>query len=411
MMKVLYFTQFYAPEATAGSFRATEQSRFWAKMGHQVTVFTGYPNYPTGQVFDGYQVKLLDEERMDGVRVLRSKLMARDSRSLMNRLANGMSFFFFGLVNLCVHARRIGNDHDVVLGTSGMVMTALLAWLHAAAHRLPFVLELRDVTYRQMMATGKSGRSWSVRAMKWLELFLCKRAQQVVVVTDGFKELLTGEGIPAEKIEVITNGVDIPETGVKRENQHALVLGYFGTLGISQSIVDTLAYARCIAECVDGFRYLIIGEGAQRERMEQALSTGTYSFVELMRGMPAEALEPYYQQTLLSVAKLKKSDDFRYTLPSKIFQIMGRGIAVLFIGPEGEAAELIRTYHAGLVLCGTIAEDMKSLQIFFNQPDWREQLIQMGANGRAAVQSHFQRSCLSKRYAALLEQVKTNMKS
>ena len=49
-MKILYFSQFYKPESIAPSFRATENSKIWAEMGNEVTVFTGYPNYPTGKI-------------------------------------------------------------------------------------------------------------------------------------------------------------------------------------------------------------------------------------------------------------------------------------------------------------------------------------------------------------------------
>ena len=53
-MRILYFSQFYKPENIAASFRATEHSRIWVRESHDVTVFTGWPNYPVGRLFDGY---------------------------------------------------------------------------------------------------------------------------------------------------------------------------------------------------------------------------------------------------------------------------------------------------------------------------------------------------------------------
>ena len=43
-MRILYFSQFYTPESIAPSFRAAENSKIWTNSGHEVTVFTGYPN-------------------------------------------------------------------------------------------------------------------------------------------------------------------------------------------------------------------------------------------------------------------------------------------------------------------------------------------------------------------------------
>ena len=85
-MKILYFSQFYTPESIAPSFRATENSKLWKKMGYDDTVFTGYPNYPTGKIFDGYTPKLLTEEYIDEVRVLRNKLVAKPNTNMIKRL-------------------------------------------------------------------------------------------------------------------------------------------------------------------------------------------------------------------------------------------------------------------------------------------------------------------------------------
>ena len=187
-MNILYFSQFYAPEAIAPAFRAVDNSRLWAEAGHNVTVFTGYPNYPTGKIFDGYDPKLLSEEEINGVRVLRSKLIAVPNTSIVNRLKNALSYYVYGRVNEIFHSRKIGKEYDVVLGTSGIIFNALLAYKFAKAHKIPFVFEIRDITYVQMQATGKDAGSKSVKGMKWLELMLCRKANKVVVVTTDLRK-------------------------------------------------------------------------------------------------------------------------------------------------------------------------------------------------------------------------------
>lgn len=403
-MKILFFSQFYKPESIAPSFRATENSKLWKEMGHDVLVFTGYPNYPTGKIFDGYNPKLLTEENIDGVRVIRSKLVAVPNTSMFKRLENALSYYFFGRINEIFNASRIGKKHDVIIGTSGVIFNALLAQRFAARHKIPFVFEIRDITYVQMQATGKSSGQKTVKGMKWLELYLCKKASKVVVVTNGFKKTLIADGVPANKIEVITNGVDIePSRGVYDEGKK-FILSYFGTLGLSQSIKDTFEYARAINSVVPDSEYLIIGEGAQKSEIEEA--SKNLSFVKMLPGMPASQLEPYYNDTQLSVITLRKSDNFKYTIPSKLFQVMGRGIAVLFIGPEGESAEIIRKFKAGITLIGTREEDMSVLKDFLSKPDWMSQIKKMGENGRKAVEEHFSRSKLAEDYIRVLDAAK-----
>ena len=403
-MKILFFSQFYTPESIAPSFRATENSKLWKQMGHDVTVFTGYPNYPTGKIFDGYDPKMLSEEEIDGVRVLRSKLVAVPNTNMVKRLENALSYFFFGWINTHFKSKQIGKDYDVILGTSGIIFNALLAQLYASRKHIPFVFEIRDITYVQMQATGKSPKSKSVRGMKWLELRLCKRASKVVVVTNGFKKTLVADGVPAEKIEVITNGVDVEKSQGVYESGKKFILSYFGTLGLSQNIKDTFVYAKAINDIVPNSEYLIIGDGAQKAEIDEAAKG--VSFVRMIPGMPALELEPYYNDTQLSVITLRKSENFKYTIPSKLFQVMGRGIAILFIGPDGEGADIIRKYNAGITLTGTTEEDMKQLNDFFSKPDWHDELRRMGDNGRKAVEEHYSRTKLAENYIKVLDEAR-----
>ena len=323
-IKILYVSQFFYPESIAPSFRAYDNARLWQKAGESVTVFTAYPNYPTGKIFNGYKAKLCQEEVISNVKVIRSKIFVKQNKSFFNRILNMSSFLFFGFINIIFNGKRIGKDFDVILGTSGTVFAALLAWLYASFHRLPFVFEIRDITYRQLIATGKSKSSFSVKLMKKFELFLCRRAKRVVVVTNGFKDVLSTDGIDESKIVVITNGVDISPSTEEKAVNNGVHLSYFGTLGISQRIDETFPYAAEIAKSQNNFTYQIIGEGAQRGTIEALLSNGGYPYIELLHGMTPEELELYYKQTNLSVVTLAKSEDFKYTLPSKLFQIMAR---------------------------------------------------------------------------------------
>ena len=81
---------------------------------------------------------------------------------------------------------------------------------------------------------------------------------------------------------------------------------------------------------------------------------------------------------------------------------MGRGIAVLFIGPDGETAEIVRKNHAGIVLCGSVEDNIKVLRDFFSKDDWEHKLINMGKNGAKAVQASYTRTTLSQEYEKVL---------
>ena len=403
VMNILYFSQFYNPEPIAAAFRATDNAKHWVEEEHKVTVFTAFPNYPTGRVFYGYKVSMLNVKTINKIKVIRSKLIVKPNTSMFNRLENALSFFAFGLYNIISKKRKIGKNFDIVLGTSGTIFTGILAWIYTVLYKGKFVFEIRDITYKQLMATGRKADSLPVKGMRWLELFLCNRAAKVVVVTNGFKKILCADGIPEDKILVVTNGVDCKFSN--RTCTKWLTLSYFGTLGISQNIVGTFKYAKYLHNIIDDFNYLIIGEGAQKDDINQSIVDYKLNYITLLPGMSSEKLEPYYEDTEISIVTLNKSEDFKYTIPSKLFQIMGRGIAVLFIGPEGEASDIVRQYNAGIVLTGTEEEDFEALRKFFSEADWREQLKEMGSNGYKAVAEHYSRKVLAKKYLDIFEEL------
>ena len=89
-MKILFFSSYFAPETMAASFRATENAQIWNEIGNEVTVFTGYPNYPLGRIFDGYVSKVLSFEIIDGTKDIGtadSKIIKLNNR-LVKYLAN-----------------------------------------------------------------------------------------------------------------------------------------------------------------------------------------------------------------------------------------------------------------------------------------------------------------------------------
>ena len=130
------------------------------------------------------------------------------------------------------------------------------------------------------------------------------------------------------------------------------------------------------------------------------------NYIKLLPGMSALELESYYCDTQLSVITLRKSENFKYTIPSKLFQIMGRGIAVLFIGPEGETADIIRKYNAGITLTDSKEEDLRKLSEFFEKEGWEKEIEEMGRNGRKAVEQCYLRSYLAEKYIEILDEAR-----
>ena len=76
-MRILYVSQYFPPEMGAPAARVYELSRCWTRMGHRVTVLTGFPNHPSGQVRREYRAGFRRgtvTEEIEGIRVVRTWL-------------------------------------------------------------------------------------------------------------------------------------------------------------------------------------------------------------------------------------------------------------------------------------------------------------------------------------------------
>ena len=201
-------------------------------------------------------------------------------------------------------------------------------------------------------------------------------------------------------ISVVPNGADV----VPCEHQwhRSLRLGYFGTMGLSQNVPETVEYAKRLAEKGYVSSYELIGEGAARAEIERMMDADKLDFLGLEHGIPMSELEARYARVDMTVVSLQKNDQFAGTIPSKIFQSFARGVPVLFIGPEGDASELVRRSGAGVVLCGSAEEDIHELEGFASKANLVEELNRMSKSAVEFMAREFSRKIMAEKMTRIL---------
>lgn len=411
-MKIFYVTQFYYPERAAGAFRAIDNSVIWSENGADVTIYTTYPNFPSGKIFKGYENKPLSKEQYKKIKIYRNKIIVNKNTSKLRRAISSLSFMMYSIKNIIFKSKEIGMDYDVVLGTSGTILAPIIAYIFSKKNKIPFVFELRDITYNQILAVygGKKGLLYHV--VKFIELYLCKKASKIVVVTDGFKKQLIKENIDSEKIEVIKNGVLISEekNNHKSDYNEKIVFSYIGNLGASQnlnSIIDLFQKLK-----IDNFKkeLIFIGDGGKKEDLRRYIKENDICDVYIIDGMEPEKLEKYYSESNFCIVSLNNNVFFKDTIPSKIFTLMLKKKVVLFLGPNGEASKIIKNAKCGLVYTDDIKSISKDLELKINELIRKNELQSFyencGENGFDFVSKNYNREQLAKNYLEVLESIK-----
>ncbi|MCM1990270.1 glycosyltransferase family 4 protein [Oceanirhabdus seepicola] len=411
-MKILLISQFFYPEITAGAFRAFEHAKIWSDNGNEVTVYTANPNYPKGIIYEGYENKLFKKIKYDGIELIRGKVHVGKNSSKIGRALIGISFMLFAIMNLVLNRKKIGKKFDVIIGSSGPIFTGIVAYFYSKAYKSKFIYEIRDITYTQMLATMSSESSYAYKFFKWLELLLCKKADKVVVVTNGFKDQLIEDGIQTEKIEVIYNGIEMidncnskstePNCFIEeRIRDDKLVFCYAGTFGISQDILSLVEFYNNLD--IKNKELILIGEGAEKDKIENYISLNNIQNIQVYDSVKKDELNEMLKKVDLCFVKLKYNNHFSRTMPSKVFDLMYRGMPIVYLGPEGEVSKVLNEANCGMSLCDfdnkkNVKELMREYQAYNNMTCFKEAILQLGNNGFRYVKNNFDRKKLASQY-------------
>ena len=406
-MRILLLSHYFPPEVNAPATREHAHAAEWAAAGHEVTVVTCRPNCPTGVVFGGYRNRWRrDVETVDGVRVVRVWTYLAANAGFAKRIANYLSFMLTASLTSLRERRP-----DVVVATSPQFFNGwagvIVSWLKWR----PLVLEIRDIWPESIEAVGAMRKGPAYRALEWLERRMYRAATRIVTVGDGYRVNIESKITPRRPIEVVTNGVDAAAFTPRPADEELLaefglagkfVCSYVGTIGMAHGLDVVVRAAKLLKDAGrDDVRFLLVGDGAERESLEAlAAGQGVTDAVVLAGWQPKGRIAAVLASSDCCLVHLRPSELFGTVIPSKIFETMAMERPIV-MGVPGQAAEIVAAAGAGVPMRPGSAEDLVSaIEALSAQP---EEAAAMGRRGRAYVAEHFDRSALARRMLGVLE--------
>lgn len=293
---------------------------------------------------------LVTEQDVEGVRVLRAYTMATLHKSFLWRVVS-----FVGFMMTSILAGLRAGPVDLVMGTSPPIFQAASAWLVSALRRRPFLLEIRDLWPEFAIDMGVLRNPLLIRLSRWLESFLYRRANHLLVNSPAYRDYLLARGIPQRKISLIPNGVDPgmfdPHAAgeeVRKEFKlnGQFVVTYAGALGLANDIPTLLRAAVRLRE-QPHIRFLLVGDGKERSNLERMAKELGLPNVIFTGARPKSQMPAFLAASNACVAILQNIPMFRTTYPNKVFDYMAAGRPTI-LAIDGVIREVLEAANGGI---------------------------------------------------------------
>ncbi len=331
-MRVLFVSHYFHPEVGAPQTRILETALRLSARGHEVTVLTGFPNYPDGVISRAYRGHALLCDRLGEVHVIRTAIYPAPNRGFGRRLLNHASFAVSSVI-----ASVLVREPDVVIAEAPPLFTAAAAVVITRARRVPLLLNVADLWPESAVQLGALSNRTAIRLAEELERLVYRNCAAVTVPTGGM-QTLPERGEPAGKVVHLPRAVDIERFDGKAPAQSPpRRVIYCGTVGMAQGVGTLIDAAVELSDAEERLEFLIVGDGAERAELAHRASERGLSNVRFEGRVNRERVPGLIASADIAVLCLRDVPLFEDALPTKMFEYMAAGRPVV-AAASGEVA-------------------------------------------------------------------------
>lgn len=338
-MKILMVCQYFHPER----FRVNDICFELVKQGHEVTVLTGLPNYPDGEIKKEY--KKIRYEEINGVKVYRSWLVGRGS-SNKTLFLNYLSF----AISASIKAVTLKGAFDkIIVYQLSPVTMAIPAIVAKAKFKKPLILYTHDLWPESIVSGGLTSKDLIYKTVRKLSKWIYKQADEIWLSSHMFKHYFNDYlEINKKMTHLPVYAEDLFGSIPRREDDGKINLVFAGNIGEMQNVETIILAANELKDYSD-IVFHIVGDGSSRKKCEQLKKDFQLDNTIFHGSHPLEKMPYYYSLADAFLITLKSNESISYTLPNKVQSYMAAGKPILG-AINGETAEVVRQAKCGFIV-------------------------------------------------------------
>jgi glycosyltransferase involved in cell wall biosynthesis len=410
-MKLLVVSQYFWPE----NFIINDFVAKLCEQGHEVTVATGKPNYPDGQVHIGYRaLGLVREHFLNKVDVFRVPIWPRGNGGALNLILNYVSFVVSGVVFFPWLLRSRAFDAILVFAPSPVtqVIPAILLKRLKRAH---LALWVQDLWPESLEVTGFIRNRGVLKVVGALVRWIYAMCDTLLVQSKAFYEPVAKYSV-REKIVYFPNSIDpvisaggdgLLPAELTHELEQCFGIVFAGNIGKAQA-VETLVEAAVLLQSDTDIRLLLVGSGSMLYWAQTQKNRLKLDNLVLPGRFPAALMPQLFDSASALLVSLKGGDALANTVPSKIQAYLAAGRPII-ASLQGEGAKVVAEARAGMICEPESAEALVACIRRLKALTPGERAM-MGENARSYFNEHFDMNRQAIRFAEILRERQSGLK-
>jgi len=408
-VRLLVVSQYFWPE----NFRVNDLVADMVDRGHQVTVLTGQPNYPSGRFFPGYSWHRPRTETYQGATIVRVPLVSRGSAGAIRLALNYLSFAAFGALDVWL---RLRDKFDVIFVFEVSPITVGIPAIVASRRfKAPILFWVLDLWPESLTAAGGVQSPWVLRAVNRLVKWIYRHCARVLVQSRAFIPEIARHGVPHSHIlyfpswgESVFQPLHEADVTLLPSLPDGFKVVFAGNIGEAQDLPAILKAAELL-QAHTQIHWLIVGDGRMAAWAKEEVLRRGLSQVHFMGRHPLESMPHFYAAADALLLPLKREPIFALTIPGKLQSYLACARPILAM-LDGEGARIVQESGSGLTCPAGDAEALAA-QVLKLAALPKAEREAMGQNGRHYYEANFNRTRLFDQLEAWLHQVAQETKT
>lgn len=396
-MQILYFYQYFSTPKGSWGTRVYEFAGEWVKQGHEVTVVTSV--YSKSDISaKGW----IDTQMIDGIRVKIINVTIDNRQGFLKRI---WSFVQYAVLS-CWFALTL--KADVVIASSGPITVGLPGLIARYVRGRTLVFETRDLWPDGAIELGILKNKWIIHLAKAFEKRCYKASSLIIALSSGMKDHIISahhhkhvvDVTNAANIELFTMPTSFEGKGTLQQKKYAIYTGNIGEVNNSRWLLEAADHLRQLGR--EDLIILLVGEGQQREVLEQeAKQRGLSNFIRWGL-MPKNELVSLVQHAMVSLVPLKGTPVLDTSSPNKFFESLAAGIPVIQ-NTNGWMKQFLQTHQVGYTVDPNNALALAQLLIQLDASP--QELHDMGQRAKLIAAREFDKTFLATKMLKAMEDV------